>query len=126
MTDDDTIERAFKWAEAHRHIVVPLTPDQQRDAFLRNTGLALEAHRQVLSLELDDCDPLYKAKLQAKTAAASQQLIAALRADENKLKAVEINRDIYKEIRAAIDAHRAKKGDAKQIECKGVSTGGAS
>ena len=116
---NSVIERAFKWAEDHsqavKHAAVPLTPEQQREAFSRNTGLALEAHRQILALELNESDPLYKAKLQAKATAASQQLIAALRADENKLKAAVIEKDYYSELRNALDAYRVKHA-AEQLE----------
>ena len=118
MTDDNgAIAEAFEWAKENPCVrpAVPLTPKQQREAFDRNTGLALEAHRQVLELELDERDPFYRAKLQAKATVASQQLVAALRADENKLKAVEIGVNYYKELKTALDAYYARRNAAKQL-----------
>jgi hypothetical protein len=118
MSDDNNvIAEAFKWAEAHpcKRPLVPLTPEQQREAFDRNTGLALEAHRQVLELNLDERDPYYRAKLQAKATVAYQQMVAALKADEQKLKAVEIGVNYYAELRAALDAYYARRQPGKQL-----------
>jgi hypothetical protein len=120
MDDKRMIEEAFKWAEAHSQsgrAVVPITPDEQREGFAHNTGLAIAAYRQILSLELDESDPLYKAKLQAKATAASQQLIAALRADENKLKAAVVERDFYNELRNALAEYRAKRDATHRGAC---------
>jgi len=115
--DNNAIEQAFAWAKAHpcKREAIPLTPAQQQEAFNRNTGLALEAHRQVLELELDERDPFYRAKLQAKAQVANQQMVAALKADENKLKAVEIGVNYYAELRSALDAYYARKNAAKQL-----------
>jgi hypothetical protein len=104
---DSTIEEAWQWAEANKHrYTVPKTPEQQREAFARNTGLALHAQAEILGMEIAPDDPHYRAKLQAKASVASQQITAALKADENRLKTFELERSFYKEIKEALAAYR--------------------
>jgi hypothetical protein len=93
---DSTIEEAWQWAEANKHrYTVPKTLEQQREVFARNTGLALHAQAEILGMEIAPDDPHYRAKLQAKASVASQQITAALKADENRLKTFELERSFY-------------------------------
>ena len=106
---DNTIEEAWKWAQENAHKLVvskALTPEEQRAAFARNTGLALEAHKEILVMELDENDPHFKSKLQAKAQVAGQQITAALKADENKLKAVLEEANYYAELKAALEDYQ--------------------
>jgi hypothetical protein len=83
-----------------------LDPASLPEEFAKSTLLALQAQQDILSLELYEQDPMYRAKLTAKSQLAASQILAQLRLDENRLKTREVVVDFYEQLKEALDEYR--------------------
>jgi hypothetical protein len=97
-------------AARRKSVVGPPPASSMPEEFSNSTMLALKAQQDILTMELDDEDPHFKAKLAAKASVSSQQISAQLKADDQRLKAHSIEVSYYDELSKALREYQEKRG----------------
>ena len=107
-------EEMRQQAEETLPVVVPIASSETMpEEFSRSTMLALRVQQEILEMTLDPSDDHYEAELRAKTAMASAQINAQLKADEQRLKRQIASVSYYSELRAALQAFHERNKDGK-------------
>ncbi len=107
---DEYLKDAPEDVSPPARLPVPL-PDAATmpEEFTKSTMLALRTQQEILEMELDPSAPDYQAVLRAKSALASAQINAQLKADEQKIKRQIAQVSFYTELRKALEEFRDRR-----------------